>query len=126
MRVSYIEHLDLQQLIKLIELAYQKLTPGACLILETPNPMSLAIFTHSFYIDPSHNKPVHPLTIKYLLEKAGFHDIELIFPENSRLPVKIPELTIENSEQIYVFNDAMKEVEKTLFGSQDYAVIARK
>lgn len=121
-----IEHLELEKLIYFIELAYEKLLPGAYFILETPNPMSLAIYTHSFYIDPSHNKPVHPLTIEYLLEKAGFRDIQIVFTENSRLPVTIPELVAENVENLASFNEAMREVEKTLFGSQDYAVIARK
>ncbi len=121
-----IEHLPLEQLIRLTELAYEKLEPGAFLILETPNPMSLAIYTNSFYLDPSHNKPVHPLTMRYLLEKAGFLDITVIFTESSRLPVQIPKLDIAQAAGIAEFNDAMKEVERTLFGSQDYAIIAKK
>lgn len=121
-----IEHLPLEQLIRLTELAYEKLTPGSFLVLETPNPMSLAIYTNSFYMDPSHNKPVHPLTLKYLLEKAGFQEIELIFTESSKLPVQIPRLDIEQAKGIEAFNHAMKEVERSLYGSQDYAIVARK
>lgn len=121
-----IEHLSLQQLIHLAETAYDKLDQGAYLILETPNPMSLAIYTNSFYMDPSHKKPVHPLTMKYLLEKAGFREIDLIFTESSRVPVKIPALEIEQAHNIESFNAAMQEVERTLYGSQDYAIIAKK
>jgi len=121
-----IEHLSFRELIHLTELAYSRLLPESYLIYETPNPMSLAIYSHSFYIDPSHNKPVHPLTIKYVLEKAGFKDIHIKFTESSKLPVEIPELVIENAENLEAFNMAMKTVEHTLFGSQDYAVIARK
>ncbi|MDE7310209.1 MAG: methyltransferase domain-containing protein [Eubacterium sp.] len=121
-----IEHLPLEQLIRLTELAYEKLKTGAFLILETPNPTSLAIYTNSFYMDPSHNKPVHPLTMKYLLEKAGFQEITVIFTESSRLPVQIPELDIAQAKGIAEFNDAMKKVERSLYGSQDYAIVARK
>lgn len=121
-----IEHLTLEQLIRLTEAAYEKLKAGSFLILETPNPTSLAIFTNSFYIDPSHEKPVHPLTMRYLLEKAGFEDITVLFTESSRLPVQIPELDLLQAQGIAEFNQAMKEVERTLFGSQDYAVIAKK
>ncbi len=121
-----IEHLSLQQLILLIETAYEKLKPGAYLVLETPNPMSLAIYTNSFYMDPSHNKPVHPLTMKYLLEKAGFCDIDIIFTKSSRLPVKIPALDTKYDANMAAFNTAMQEVEHMLYGSQDYAIIARR
>lgn len=121
-----VEHLTLQQLVRLCEAAYEKLEVGACLIMETPNPTSLAIYTHAFYIDPSHQKPVHPLTLQYLLERAGFRNIEVVYTESSKLPVKIPELKIVDVENLEMFNSAMSEVQNTLFGSQDYAIIARK
>lgn len=118
-----VEHLTLKQILELCDSAYNALSDEACLIIETPNPMSLAIYTHAFYIDPSHQKPVHPLTMKYILEKTGFKNIEIIYTECSRIPVKIPKLEGENNKE---FNNAMKEVENVLFGSQDYAIVARK
>ena len=119
-----IEHLTVNQLVKLCRLAYEKLEEGAYVIMETPNPTCLAIYSHAFYIDPSHNKPIHPLTIKYILEKAGFTDIEIIYTDTSRLPVCIPSISgIEGADQ---FNDAMRVVSEILFGSQDYAIIAKK
>ncbi len=121
-----IEHLRFDDLIRLTQLAYDRLKPGCHLIYETPNPMSLAIYTHSFYLDPSHQRPVHPLTLKYVLEKAGFREIQVLFTENSRLAVTIPELGLQGVENLKEFNIAMKNVEQTLFGSQDYAVVAVK
>lgn len=64
-----VEHLQTHQIIRLCNTAFEKLTNGGCLVIETPNPTSLAIYTNAFYIDPSHVKPVHPLTLKYHLEK---------------------------------------------------------
>ena len=120
------EHLSTEQLVQLCELAYEKLEDGAYLIIETPNPMSLAIYTHAFYIDPSHQKPVHPMTLKYFLEKAGFHKIDLIFTKNSRIPMEIPELKAEGVENLEAFNQSMKQVSELLFGSQDYAIVGQK
>lgn len=118
-----VEHLKTGEIIRLCNTAYEKLSAGGCIVIETPNPTSLAIYTNAFYIDPSHIKPVHPLTMKYFLEKAGFKDIKVIYTEHSRPPYAIPELDVEGAEE---FNNAMKNVSDLLYGSQDYAVIAIK
>lgn len=121
-----VEHLTFQQIQALCTLSFEKLTNDGYIILETPNPMSLAIYTHAFYMDPSHNKPVHPLTLQYLLQKCGFRDVQILFLPNSRLPIEIPELYLPGNSSVDSFNQVMKEVSKALFGSQDYAVIAQK
>ncbi|CUX40521.1 Methionine biosynthesis protein MetW [Clostridium sp. C105KSO15] len=121
-----IEHMTHDKIIELCSVAYSKLQTGSYLILETPNPMSLSIFSHAFYIDPSHEKPVHPYTVKYYLEKSGFKEIELVYPESSRLPVNIPGLNEELDDNIKEFNQSMEIVSEQLFSSQDYAIIAKK
>ncbi len=118
-----IEHLSVDQLVTLCELAFEKLEEGGYVILETPNPASLSIFTKSFYIDPSHNKPVHPFTAQYILQRAGFKKVEILYTETSKVPIGIPPIEMENMDE---FNCAMKHVENMLFGSQDYAVIAMR
>ncbi|MCR4795893.1 MAG: class I SAM-dependent methyltransferase [Ruminococcus sp.] len=119
-----VEHLKPHQIIQLCNTAYERLEEGGCIIIETPNPTSLSIYTNAFYIDPSHIKPVHPLTMQYYLEKAGFKDIGIIYTENSRPSFEIPELKCEGDTE--EFNKAMKKVSEMLFGSQDYAVVATK
>ena len=121
-----IEHLDTDKMIAFCRLVYQKLDEGAYFILETPNPSSLAIFTHAFYIDPSHNKPVHPLTVKYILERAGFRKIDVIYTPGSRLPMSMPELEGEGIHNLEAFNEGIRKLNDVLYGSQDYAVIAMK
>ncbi len=121
-----VEHLKEFQIVDLCNTAFEKMQSGSYLIIETPNPTSLAIYTHAFYVDPSHVKPVHPLTMEYFLQKAGFKDIQIVYTDSSRLDIDIPEIHgdgIENSDE---FNRVMKIVSSTLFGSQDYAIIARK
>lgn len=121
-----VEHLKTHEIIRLCNTAYEKLSEGGIIVIETPNPTSLAIYTNAFYIDPSHIKPVHPLTMRYYLEKAGFRKIDIIFTENSRPQFEIPELKISGGEDTEEFNKAMKKVSELLYGSQDYAVIACK
>lgn len=80
----------------------------------------------AFYMDPSHNKPIHPLTMEYFMRKIGFKDVKILFTESSRYPVEIPELKAGGIENLEAFNKSIKEVSKTLFGSQDYAIIGRR
>lgn len=121
-----VEHMKISQMLQLCQTAYDKLETGGVLIIETPNPMSLAIFTHAFYIDPSHNKPVHPLTLQYLLYKVGFKKADILFTKNSKINERIPQLEGINMENLQDFNESMNKISDLLYGSQDYAIIAEK
>lgn len=120
-----IEHISFEQLVHLCRLAYQKLDSGAFLIMETPNPMSLSIFTSSFYIDPTHNKPVHPLTLEYVLREVGFTDVQTVYTDCSRLE-QLPLIEGDGIKNLEEVNRAIGRVSDMLYGSQDYAVIAKK
>ncbi|MGL5434321.1 MAG: methyltransferase domain-containing protein [Lachnospiraceae bacterium] len=121
-----VEHLKLEQLLELCRLSYERLESGGCLIIETPNPTSLAIYTNSFYIDPTHEKPVHPSFMEYCLRNAGFAEVSIEFPESSRLHLSIPSLQGEGITNLDAFNASMQEVSVLLYGSQDYVIIATK
>lgn len=121
-----VEHLSLGQIIELCSLAYEKLEKGGYLILETPNPMSLAIYTHAFYMDPSHQKPVHPYTLQYLVKKAGFDKAEVVFTQASRPEEKIPVIKGKGIENMEEFNRNLRIMAEFMYGSQDYAVVAQK
>lgn len=116
-----IEHLTVSQIVNLIDTAYTKLPEGGVLIMETPNPQSLSIYVNAFYLDPSHIKPVHPETMRYLLKNTGFSNVDIIYTEASRPDITIPPIKGEDE-----FNHVMCKIQNMLFGSQDYAVVARK
>lgn len=120
-----VEHISVDQIVAICNMAYEKLEEGSCLIMETQNPQSLAIFYGAFYIDPSHQKPVHPLTLKYIAEKAGFSKVDILYLESSRYPLNIPKLK-EGETEFGQFNESMQKVSELLFGCRDYAIIARK
>ena len=45
-----VEHLKEFQIVDLCNTAFEKMQSGSYLIIETPNPTSLAIYTHAFYV----------------------------------------------------------------------------
>ena len=121
-----IEHLSNEYLIYLCHLAYEKLENGAFLIMETPNPMCLSIYTNSFYMDLSHQKPVHPKMMEYLLKREGFRKIDILYTEESKSGYRLPLLKSDGAHNISEFNSGINVLSDLLFGSEDYAIIAQK
>lgn len=120
------EHLKTEQLYALCKESYKKLKPGCYFILETPNPTSLSIYTNAFYMDPSHIKPVHPKTLEFFLKESGFKEIRVVYTEQSKVNYRLPLLEGENINNLSEFNDGINLLSDVIFGSQDYAVIAKK
>lgn len=123
-----IEHMPFDAIMKLTSLAYNKLRPGCYLIMETPNPLTLAIFNRSFYLDPTHVKPVHPLTMQFLIESIGFRENSIKYSGPVEEGHRIPALQSNNEyiQNVTEFNESIERVNDILFGYQDYAIIARK
>jgi O-antigen chain-terminating methyltransferase len=126
-----VEHLASKYLIKLLERCYSKLKFGYYIVIETVNPLSLTSFAN-FYIDLTHKKPIHPETLKFLLESAKFRDIEVKFfspiPDEYKLKkVEIGEDVEEKERRIIeTYNYNIERLNETLYGYQDYAVIGKK
>jgi O-antigen chain-terminating methyltransferase len=126
-----VEHFESKYLMKLLELCYKKLKFGYYIVIETVNPLSLTSFAN-FYIDLTHKKPIHPEALKFMLESAGFRDIEVKF--FSPLPAEYQLKTVEiaedieekESEIIKVYNYNTNKLNETLFGYQDYGAIGKK
>ncbi len=109
---------------KLVKLAYDRLETDGYLVLETPNPVCVSAMTNAFYMDPTHDKPLHPLLMQYLLKAAGFRDVQLLYPDHS-LP-RLPHLQGTGVTNLEEVNRAVDLVSDLVFGSQDYAVAGRK
>ena len=126
-----VEHVDPGYLIKLITLCYQKLIYGGHIVIETVNPLSLVAF-FNFYLDISHKKPIHPYTLKFLLDSCQFTKSEIKYyseiPENAKLRKMNRSSTINKSEQefleVYDYNIDMLNL--LLWGPMDYAIIGEK
>jgi 2-polyprenyl-3-methyl-5-hydroxy-6-metoxy-1,4-benzoquinol methylase len=77
-----IEHLSPAQLKRLIELAYFKLKAGGAVVFETINPASVFALVQIYFLDLSHQKPIHPQTLKFMLESSGFEDVEISYSQS--------------------------------------------
>lgn len=119
-----VEHLELDALIEMLELAERKLKPGGVFIAETPNPASLIVLGNSYILDPTHVLPLHPSLLSFLFESAGFRDIRLKFyapASDYHLPHVVSEGDPALADQV---NTAFDRLNGVLFGPQEYAVIA--
>ncbi len=126
-----IEHLPSATLPRLAALAWRALRPGGVLILETPNPMSLVVSARNFWLDPTHQRPVHPKMLAFCLEQAGFDPIERLdlrpFGDDLRLPELSPaELDEELKPLAMQINRLRDRIDGELFGYQDYGLVATK
>jgi hypothetical protein len=125
-----VEHLEQEYLITMLNLSYKKLMYGGTIIVETVNPLSFFSFAN-FYIDISHKRPVHPETLRFLLNAAGFREIQIELiapvPDDARLKkIKIGKRKDENNEEIEIYNHNIDMLNAIIYGPQDYALIGIK
>ena len=66
------EHLSLDDLQILIKEALRILKPAGLLILEAPNTENLVVGTSSFYLDPTHQRPLPSALLNFLVGYLGF------------------------------------------------------
>jgi SAM-dependent methyltransferase len=126
-----VEHLELDDLIELLELAAVKLRPGGVFISETPNPASLIVLGNSYLLDPTHVRPLHPSLLAFLCEKAGFRDVRLQF-FSPATGYHLPRTSLEAGDDLppwaaelsSTVDQGFARLNEVLFGPQDYAVVA--
>ncbi|HXZ83515.1 MAG TPA: methyltransferase domain-containing protein [Acidimicrobiales bacterium] len=122
--IQVAEHMTTEELIRLLDLAVRAIEPGGMLILETPNPENLAVGASSFYLDPTHQQPLPPQLLAFLVEARGFTDVEVRLLERPDLPVPGPwgvgEAWADDIRRV------LDLVNSRLFNAQDYAVLARR
>ncbi len=66
-----VEHLPFASLQAVLDEAFRVLCPGGLLILETPNPENISVGCNSFYLDPTHQRPLPPDLLRFLTEHHG-------------------------------------------------------
>lgn len=101
---------------------YHNITPPDFFQPYSPSAEQLT----AFYIDPTHNKPIHPAFLNYILKEAGFSAVQIIYTDASRLWPPLPHVDSSRIQNVEEVNRAIDQVSELLFGSLDYAVIAKK
>ena len=119
-----IEHLPAPYLKRLIELAYFKLGTGRHIVLETLNPASVFTLVQIYFLDLTHQMPIHPQTLKFLLESSGFEEVKIQFSA----PLEQEQLqALPGADEVTaVMNKNIDNLNRLLYASPNYAVIGLK
>ncbi|MBL4796438.1 MAG: class I SAM-dependent methyltransferase [Oleispira sp.] len=106
-----VEHIPFEALQTFVSEALRVLKPGGLLIMETPNPENIKVATESFYLDPTHIKPIPSALLSFLPEFYGFERTKVLRLQESDVLVGQESITL-----LQVIQGV----------SPDYAVIAQK
>ena len=112
-----LEHLPFQDMVEVLRLARQALKPGGVFIAEIPNLSTLFVGASTFWIDPTHPRPLHPALVKFLAAQVGFVSVEEL--SSTRLS---PELQFDHET---AETNALKYLQSILLGPADCAIIAK-
>ena len=123
--IHVVEHLETDDLIELIELAARAIRHGGLLIFETPNPENLIIASSSFYLDPTHKRPLPPALLSFLVGLRGFDEVEVRRLERAEQASPLPGPK-PDEPWAEVLGAVVGVLNYHLFGPADYAVLARR
>jgi 2-polyprenyl-3-methyl-5-hydroxy-6-metoxy-1,4-benzoquinol methylase len=115
-----VEHLITPEMEQLISLGLRSLRIGGVLVIETINPRSSFALGNHFYADTSHVRPVHPETLRFICEQVGFSKVQL----EERSPH--PALALASDLPGGSVGDAVGALLESVFGYQDYVIVATK
>lgn len=110
----FIEHLKFETLIDFVDETVRVLRPGGIVIFETPNPTNLVVGACNFYSDPTHQQPLFPETIRFILDYRGFSNVRLEFVNPA------------NGSPFVGPGEGSKELDSWFYSPRDFAVIGTK
>jgi SAM-dependent methyltransferase len=123
-----VEHLPPKALAELLAAAHEALRPGGLLVLETVNAASGLAFLDVFIRDLSHERPLHPETLRFMAAAAGFNEarIELRSPVPDDVRLALLPSGALPPPATKVLNENLERLNALLFAPLDYALIARR
>jgi SAM-dependent methyltransferase len=124
-----VEHLEPRYLARLLDAAFEKLRPGAPIVLETINPACWFAFFESYIRDQTHVRPVHPDTLHSLLSATGVQHVEVRYRAPYPESEKLQKLAAAGGQQAAVadlvetLNANVEKINRLLFTYLDYAAV---
>jgi SAM-dependent methyltransferase len=120
------EHLAPPVLTALLKESHRVLRPSGLLVLETVNPASALAFLDVFIRDLTHERPLHPETLRFLAAAAGFSDVRIEMrtpvPADVRLHL-VPGAGLP-PPVMKALNENVERLNTLLFAPLDYALVA--
>jgi 2-polyprenyl-3-methyl-5-hydroxy-6-metoxy-1,4-benzoquinol methylase len=110
--LQVVEHLAPRRLVDLIGLCGARLRPEGVVVAETVNTHCVTAL-QSFYLDPTHVRPVPPLLLRFMFEQGGFTVPTLRFSA-----------PVHAAPQAAVVLDVAGDLPQDVTVYQDYAAIA--
>ena len=128
--IQVVEHLDPPVLVRFLETAFLKLQPGAPIVLETINAACWMAFFETYIRDLTHARPLHPDTLKYLVQASGFSHTDVRFRAPVEEQDRLPRVPTQQDPALAAIAEAINahadRLNTRLFSAMDYAVIARR
>jgi O-antigen chain-terminating methyltransferase len=130
--IQVVEHFSPAYLLRFLESAFAAMRPGSPLVLETINAACWMAFFETYIRDLTHEQPLHPDTLKHLVQASGFVQVDVQFREPVRavdrldtVPAVVgadPTLT----KVVAALNAHADKLNARLFSAMDYVVVARR
>jgi O-antigen chain-terminating methyltransferase len=129
--IQVVEHFATDYLTRFLDAAARAMRPGAALVLETINPSCWMAFFETYIRDPTHQHPVHPDTLRHLVQSAGFSGVDVqyrapVADEDRLAQVTGSGLDASLAPLVRAIDDHARKLNSRLFSNMDYAVIGRR
>jgi 2-polyprenyl-3-methyl-5-hydroxy-6-metoxy-1,4-benzoquinol methylase len=128
--IQVVEHFEPGYLARFLDTAYHKMRPGAPLVLETINPACWMAFFETYIRDLTHRRPLHPETLRYLVQASGFQNVDVQFRQPVGEGDKLDRVSSPSSKELGSLADAINahadKLNARMFSWMDYAVVARR
>jgi O-antigen chain-terminating methyltransferase len=104
------------------------LRPGGLLLLETVNPRSVTGLLEVFNRDLTHERPLHPDTLSFLVAAAGFGEVrvEMRTPVSAAAQLQPVPADGLPPPTAAVLNENLAQLNALLYGFLEYALVARR
>lgn len=112
-----LEHLRFPALLEVMRQVCRVLVKGGVLIAEVPNSENLSVAASTFWIDPTHQRPLFPGLLRFLAIECGFAKADGLYSTPLSPP---PDLSGMDASA----REALARVYATLYGDADFALIA--